>query len=456
MSAASASGPGLYNVVLVGEVHADDLGTTLSDACSKFYATSSQNRSRFPKIAFFHEDVFEQEVQLQVRAGEKAIKVNVYPLEPPETPMGPRKQYLYDNFVHRSVPFVMTSVYFLLKGLSNLVNVYGAGEDAINALAVSRGAAGTPVEKLRGEILSEFEDVLLCTNPHDFNQYRTQMKKLFGNEESIRECLDDYQNDANKAKLFELYDIVYNYYSELIATNPQYAPFALTRQRVTLPDGTTVQHVVDINNIQPELLRFLRSERDELMVQKLKEWIYRYPEPTRVCVVVVGNDHVTNMTKLLSAPPFHLLQVTSTQLKPQPGALVLTRGLSKQELNEKYGIVIEPSVVGSGGVMRTQVFLQGMDFTTKPLGLKKENFEVLELAPKPKVVMQLLGGDDDDDDAALYAHLQTLIAKVTRSSPGGQPGGSGSSKRYKKCSKRRCYAPTRKGKISKRRSAKKY
>lgn len=139
MSAASASGPGLYNVVLVGEVHADDLGTTLSDACSKFYATSSQNRSRFPKIAFFHEDVFEQEVQLQVRAGEKAIKVNVYPLEPPETPMGPRKQYLYDNFVHRSVPFVMTSVYFLLKGLSNLVNVYGAGEDAINALAVSRG-----------------------------------------------------------------------------------------------------------------------------------------------------------------------------------------------------------------------------------------------------------------------------------------------------------------------------
>lgn len=53
MSAASASGPGLYNVVLVGEVHADDLGTTLSDACSKFYATSSQNRSRFPKIAFF-------------------------------------------------------------------------------------------------------------------------------------------------------------------------------------------------------------------------------------------------------------------------------------------------------------------------------------------------------------------------------------------------------------------
>jgi len=365
------------------------------------------------------------------------ITMPVLPLEPPEGKIIQHAN-LYDSFIPKSLPYVMSSVYTLLKSLSNLLMYISFGEAAVDSIVVLRNADdSTPVQRVCREIQSEFDDVIFTTDP-TYKAVRESMKALFPNKEKIIVSLQNYQNPENTANFIELYNIVYDYYSSLISRNPQYAEFALIRRNeLLLPNGKDVQVVIFPDDHSTRLMTLLRSERDALMVQKLTEYMIQDPQPKRVNVVVVGNDHVANMTRLLKVPPFKLLQVKSTQLKPQKGALVLTHSLSNEQLNGKYGIVTNPTVVDSTGSIRTQVFLEGMkcvDSTgspQRPKGLKRENFEVIELEPRPEVIKRLLG------DAVDYVKSM---------------GGSN----YKKCSKRRCYARTRKSNKSKRRSAKKY
>ena len=435
---AGKDSPDTNGVILLGENHGDDLGKAISEALDEFF--KSQQNQQYNKIGCFREDVQPQVVELRLQTLRGQLtKMPVLPLEPPEGEIIHHAN-LYDSFIPKSLPYVMSSVYPLLEGLSKLFMYIAFGEAKVDSVAVSRNAAaGTPVQRVCREIQSEFEDVILTTNPLKYNAFRESMKVLFPNEKEIIVSLQNYQTPENTAKFIELYNIVYDYYSLLISQNPQYAEFALRRKELTLPDGKGVQDVVFPDD-STRLMRFLRSERDELMVQKLTDYMRDDPQPKRVNVVVVGNDHVANMTRLLKVPPFKLLQVKSTQLKPQKGALVRTHSLSKEELNGKYGIVTNPNVVDSGGSIRTQVFLKGMKVVDstgspqRPLGLKRENFEVIELEPRPEVIKTILGSADVVD------YVKSM----------------GGSKRYKKCSKRRCYARMRKGKRSKRRSAKKY
>lgn len=424
-------------VILLGENHDEDLGKAISEALDEFF--KSPQNEQYNKIGCFHEDVQHQIVDLRLQT--LRGQLHVLPLEPPEGEIIQHAN-IYDIFIPKSLPYVMSSVYPLLKGISSLFMYIEYGEANVDDVTVSRNAAasGTLVQQVCREIQSEFEDVIITTDPLKYNTFRESMKALFPNNKNLVVSLQNYQNPENTAKFIELYNIVYDYYSLLISQNPQYKEFALRRKELTLPDGKVVQDVVFPDDHSTRLMRLLRSERDELMVQKLTDYMREDPQPNRVNVVVVGNDHVANMTRLLKVSPFKLLQVKSTQLKPQKGALVLTHNLSNEELNGKYGIVTNPTVVDSRGSIRTQVFLEGMKVVDstgspqRPLGLKKENFEVIELEPRPAVIKKILGSDEVVD------YVKSM----------------GGSNRYKKCSKRRCYARTRKGKRSKRRSAKKY
>ena len=73
------------------------------------------------------------------------------------------------------------------------------GEAKVDSVAVSRNAAaGTPVQRVCREIQSEFEDVILTTNPLKYNAFRESMKVLFPNEKVIIVSLQNYQTPDNQ------------------------------------------------------------------------------------------------------------------------------------------------------------------------------------------------------------------------------------------------------------------
>ena len=138
------------------------------------------------------------------------------------------------------------------------------------------------------------------------------------------------------------------------------------------------------------------------------------------------------------------------KLKSFKGALVKVQGLmSNPDLNGQDGIVVGDSVVGSNGIERTPVSLKEKDIL-----LKRENFEFLDLTPSDDTVKELFG-DAKKQYLTLKSKLILFLGGDSKRYKKGSKLYKKYSKLYKKGSKRRCYARTRKGKRSKRRSAKK-
>ena len=206
-----SAAPDTIGVILLGENHGADLGKAISESLNEFFI-NPQNQ-QYKKIGCFREDFQTQVVELRLQLQGQPINIKSYvlPLEPPE---GEIIQHAnpYDIFIPKSLPYVMSSVYPLLKGLSTLF-MYIAFGAQVDTVVVSRNAAaaGTPVQQVCREIHSEFEDVILTTNPLKYIVFRESMKALFPNEKELISSLQNYQTPENTAKFIELYTIVYDY-----------------------------------------------------------------------------------------------------------------------------------------------------------------------------------------------------------------------------------------------------
>jgi hypothetical protein len=438
-----------YKVILVGENHEDDLGEALTEVFGEFVNSDNLKKYGFggeSDFVFYYETPkTNKEVVFKYR--NKLVKRTFLPLED-VTGVLSSGGNVFDSVVQESVPSVMTSIFYLLNSLSQLMSYYfnPVRFDAVATQAYGSGTGGVSAIQTVVSETNRLSDVLINTTPGEpFGQFRMRMRALFPDQLSLQRCIDNFNNQGCKEKFIDLYEIIRQYFELFKTTHGQYAHIVFPTMPVTLM-GKPIQLIHQTEayaRIYHRLLEDLGSERDDLMVKKLKSSIdasiAEGGNPNQISVVVVGNNHFVNMKRLLSTPPFEVIFEKTTRLEPRKGALVIIQGLqSKPELNGQYGIVTGATSSSTG---RTPVFCG--DFSGPPLALLREKFEVVAETPKDAALKEFFPKQ--------YSHIKSLLLLG-----GGSKRYKKCSKRYKKCSKRRCYARTRKGKRYKRRSAKKY
>jgi hypothetical protein len=535
-----------YKVILVGENHEDDLGEALSEVFGEFVNADTLKKYGFTRgerdfVFYYETPKTDKQVKFTFRS--KLVTRTLLPLE--EVAGVLSRGNVFDSVVQESLPAVMTSIFYLLNSLSQLMEYYSDPAD-FNGVAIhTSGSSGSPVDSVLSDIEYRLPEVIINCNEPQFRQFRTRMTAIFPDQQSVRQCIKSPSavlSTPNPCmeKFINLYEIVREYFESFKTTHAQYAHIVFPTRPLRLMSRVIPQIIHDarFSKMSEDLIKELQSQRDDLMVAKLKSSIDASiaggGNPRQISVVVVGNDHFVNMKRLLSTSPFELIFTKSTRKEPQiravvriqyfnsrpvlngrfgivtgdsdrdgrtpvfygdvsapplilerdnfevlretstdeslrgmfppqayhhliklltpvaplkpGGALVKIKNLkSRLDLNGKHGIVTGPADSSSG---RTPVFCGDMDITVKPLGLKSENFDVVNVTPT------------DADLEGFFTPEQIAYAKSLNGGSKRYKKGSKrykkSSKLYKKGSKRRCYARTRKGKISKRRSAKKY
>ena len=433
----SAAGGNPHKVILVGEKHGDNLGEALTKVFGEFVNAGNQKKYGFTDVSsfviYYETPITDNEVVFEYR--NRRVKRAFLPLEEFSGVQSISRENLFDSIMQESVPSVMSSIFYLLHALTELMIYY------LNPLrfdAVVSGAdGGSAIQTVFADIDNRFLDVLTNIKPDEqFGQFRTRMRALFPNERSLERCIANFNQQECEERFIDLYEITCQYFDSFKTTHEQYARIVFPTIPVTLM-GKQIELIVrekEYTQLSDRLLEELESERDDLMVRKLKSSIDASiaggGNPQQISVVVVGNNHFVNMKRLLSTPPFEVIFQADTRVVPRKGALVRIQGLqSRPDLNGQYGIVT--GATNSNG--RTPVCC---DLGKEPLGLLRDKFEVKEETPKDEALVELFSPEQ-------YSHIKSLLL-------------GGGSKRYKKCSKRRCYARTRKGKRYKRRSAKKY
>ena len=442
--------PTSANVILIGEVHSHDLGSALTTTMSLFLK-EIEIKYRGYDISIYREQAYDSDITYTFDG--KTVTTHVYPLEE-NAEFEINQEDVYDSVMNESLPSVITEVYYILKNLSKLIYLFSIGQTDFSkvssvSMSKSEGPTVSQLQNVFTEIFEMYSDVI-CNLNHPkspFFEFRQRMIQLFPNPESLRNSIQRYQSKESKDKFIILYQLMYDYFKLLISSS-KYAGFTFNDRPVTIM-GVTVQQIdPSIENEQKgmELIMSLQSERDKSMVEKLRSSIFESikegKNPKRINIVVVGNSHLENMRKLLSVPPFEIVFENNTptlektvEKTVEKGVLVKIKNLqSKPEFNGRFGIVVGNGTT-SKEITRYPIFVSGTNIDAVPLGLKSDNFEVVLDTVSPKLIDSIFGKDADK-----------VMKKIT----------SGGSKRYKKCSKRRCYARTRKGKRYKRRSAKKY
>jgi hypothetical protein len=438
-----------YKVILVGEKHGDDLGEALTEVFGEFVNGENLKKYGFAggqsDFVFYYETPkIDKEVVFFYR--NRPVTRTFLPLEQVTGVLSSGKN-VFDSVVQESVPSVMTSIFYLLNSLSQLMSYYLNPRqfDAVAMQAYGSGTGGVSAIQTVVSETNRLSDVLVNTTPGEpFGQFRTRMRALFPDQLSLQRCIDNFNNQGCKERFIDLYEIIRQYFELFKTTHKQYAHIVFPTSQVTLM-GKPIQLIhqtAAYAKIYHRLLEDLDSERDDLMVRKLKSSIdasiAEGGNPRQISVVVVGNIHFVNMKRLLSTPPFEVIFEKTTRLEPRKGALVLIQGLqSRPDLNGEYGIVTG----AANGNGRTPVFCG--DVGGPPLALLREKFEVVDETPKDAALEEFF-------TPVQFAYAKSLLLG------GGSKRYKKCSKRYKKCSKHRCYARTRKGKRYKRRSAKKY
>jgi len=434
----AAAGGNPHKVILVGEKHGDDLGEALSEVFGEFVNAENLKKYGFTGgerdfVIYYETPHTDMEVVFKYR--NKSVRRTFLPLE--DATGVQSSGNVFDSIMQESVPSVLTSIFYLLNSLSQLMCYYldPARFDAIAVQGHGSGARGVSAIQTVVNETSRLSDVLVNTTPgQPFGQFRMRMRALFPDQQSLERCIANFNQQECKERFIDLYEIIRQYFDSFKTTHAQYAHIVFPTRPVTLT-GKQIQLIHQTTayaKIYHQLLEELESERDELMVRKLKSSIDASiaggGNPRQISVLFVGNAHFVNMKRLLSTPPFEVIFERTTRLEPQKGALVRIQGLqSRPDLNGKYGIV-----TGAASNGRTPVFCG--DVSVPPLALLREKFEVVNETPKDESLEEIFTPDQ-------VAYAKSL---------------GGGSKRYKKCSKRRCYARMRKGKRYKRRSAKKY
>jgi hypothetical protein len=530
----SAAGGNPYRVILVGEQHEDDLGEALSEVFGEFVNVDTQKKYGFTGgerdfVIYYETPKTDKQVKFVFRS--KPVTRTLLPLE--EVVGVLSRGNVFDSVVQESLPAVMTSIFYLLNSLSQLMEYYSDPDD-FNSVAIDTSGSGSPVDTVLDDIEYRLPEVIVNCNGQ-FRQFRTRMTAVFPDQRSVRQCIESPSvrlSSPNPCmeKFINLYEIIREYFELFKTTHAQYAGIVFPTRPLRLMNRPILQiiHDAQFAKMSEILIKQLQLQRDDLMVAKLKSSIDASiaggGNPRQISVVVVGNDHFVNMKRLLSTSPFELIFSKSTRKEPQIRAVVKIQYFdSRPELNGQFGIVTgasdengrtpvfygdvsapplilerenfevmsetstddslrsmfprgvyqhliqlltpiaplkpggalvkikglqsRPELNGQHGIVtgaansqgRTPVFCGDMD--VKTLGLKSENFDVVNATPT------------DADLEGFFTPEQIAYAKSLN---GGSKRYKKSSKRYKKCSKRRCYARTRKGKRSKRRSAKKY
>ena len=435
----AAAGGNPHKVILVGENHGDDLGKPLTKVFGEFVSGTTQREYGYTDVSSFviYYETVADYLKVSFKYRNQPVTRPLLPLEELSGVPSISRKNIFDSVMPESVPSAMSSNYYLLHALTELM-IYYLDHERFDAV-VSSGADGvSAIETVFNDISNRFPDVLANIKPDEqFGQFRKRMTELFPTEESLEMCITSYDEPECMERFIDLYEITRQYFDSFKTFHAQYAHIAFLTQPVTLMDDKQIELIAReraYTELSDRLLEQLESERDELMVRKLKSSIDASiaggGNPRQISVVVVGNNHFVNMKRLLSIPPFEVIFQADTRVKPRKGALVKIQGLqSRPDLNGQYGIVT--GATNSDG--RTPVYC---DVGKQPLGLLRDKFEVKEKTPNDAALEELFGPEQ-------YSHIKSLLL-------------GGGSKRYKKSSKRRCYARTRKGKRSKRRSAKKY
>ena len=530
----AAAGGNPYKVILVGEKHEEDLGEALSELFSAFLTKENQTKYGFTgesDFVFYYETP-KTDKQVKFTFRSKPVKRTLLPLE--EVAGDLSGGNVFDSVVQESLPAVMTSIFYLLNSLSQLMEYYSDPADFNEVAIDASDSSGSPVDSVLSDIEYRLPEVIINCNEPQFRQFRTRMTAIFPDQLSVRQCIKSPSAVSSTPNpcmenFIDLYEIVHEYFESFKTAHAQYAHIVIPTRSLRLMSRVIPQiiHDAQFAKMSEDLLKEWQSQRDDLMVAKLKSSIdvslAGGGNPRQISVVVVGNDHFVNMKRLLSTSPFELIFTKSTRKEPQIRAVVKIQYFdSRPELNGRFGIVTGASDRDG----RTPVFCG--DVGAPPLILERDNFEVLSETSTDESLRNLFPGQ-------AFHHLIKLLTPVAPLKPGGAlvkikdlknrtdlngkhgivtgPADSGrtpvfcgdmavnplglksenfdvvnatpidadlegfftpeqiayakslnggskrykkSSKRYKKSSKRRCYARTRKGKRSKRRSAKKY
>ena len=534
----AAAGGNPYKVILVGEKHGDDLGgEALTDVFGKFqtkYGDKDVN-----DFVIYYETPFDH-LDVSFKYQKKNVKRVMLPLEE-ITVIAADKENFFDNVLKESLPSEMSSIFYLLDALSKLMLYYLDPQqfDEINIKV--NGRVGDALDSVLYEIRDRIGDVIVNILPgNQFSHFRNRMTEIFPSVASLRLCFAQIKEEGEvvcKEKFIHLYQIVLEYFELFKTFHEKYSwvAFPMTQESLMGIQIQMIERITSYETTRRQLIGFLQTERDTLMVRKLQSSI-EGGDPRKISVVVVGDGHFVNMKKLLSAPPFEVIFDSSTQLEPQRGAIVRIQDFkSRPDLNGQFGIVVGDSVVGSNGIDETTpVFcfdrveqlkrenfevldvtprevtvrnlfpnpaqyamikaklksfkgalvkvqglmsnpdLNGQDgivvgdsvvgsngiertpvsLKEKDILLKRENFEFLDLTPSDDTVKELFG-DAKKQYLTLKSKLILFLGGDSKRYKKGSKLYKKYSKLYKKGSKRRCYARTRKGKRSKRRSAKK-
>jgi hypothetical protein len=405
----AAAGGNPYKVILVGEVHEDSLGDAFDELFSAFLTKENQRKYGYRSVDdfVFYYETPNTDKQVKFTFQSKPVTRPLLPLE--EVAGVLSRGNVFDSVIQESLPARMTSIFYLLSSLSHLMEYYSDPED-FNATAIgSSDSSEPPVHSVLSDIEYRLPEVISNCNKPQFRQFRTRMTAIFPDQLSVRQCIESPSavlSTPNPCmeKFINLYEIIHEYFESFKTAHAQYARIVIPTRPLSLMSRVIPQIIQNAGfaKMSEDLLKEWQSQRDDLMVAKLKSSIdasiARGGNPRQISVVVVGNDHVVNMKRLLSTSPFELIFTKSTRKKPQIRAMVKIQYF-KPELDGRFGIVTGDSDRDG----RTPVFYG--DIGVDPLILERDNFEVMSETSTDETLRSLFPGQ-------AFQHLIKLLTPI--------------------------------------------
>ena len=402
----AAAGGNTYKVILVGEVHEDPLGEAFDDLFSEFLTRENQKKYGYRSVDdfVFYYETTDTDKQVKFTYQSRSVTRTLLPLEEMEGVLS--RGNVFDSDVQESLPSRMTSIFYLLSSLSQLMEYY-SDPGGFGAGAISR--LGSPVDSLLDDIDYRLPEVIInCKNP----QFRARMTTIFPDQQSVRQCIkspDAVSSTPNQCmeNFIDLYQIVHEYFESFKTAHAEYAHIRIPTRPLRLMGMRGVRDITQIiqdagfAQMSEGLLKEWQSQRDRLMVAKLQSSIAGGGNPHQISVVVCGNDHFVNMKRLLRIFPFELIFTTSTRKKPQIRSMVKIQYFSP-ELDGRFGIVTGDSEPDG----RTPVFYG--DIGVPPLILERDNFEVMSETSTDETLRNMFPGQAFQDLISLLTPIAPL------------------------------------------------
>ena len=268
----AAAGGNPHKVILVGEKHEDDLGKALTDVFGEFVSGTTQREYGYTDVSSFviYYETVADYLKVSFKYRNQPVTRPLLPLEELSGVPSISRKNIFDSVMPESVPSAMSSNYYLLHALTELM-IYYLDFERFDAV-VSSGADGvSALDTVLADINNRFPDVLANIKPDEqFGQFRKRMTELFPTEESLEMCITSYDEPECMERFIDLYEITRQYFDSFKTFHAQYAHIAFLTQPVTLMDDKQIELIAReraYTELSDRLLEQLESERDELMVR---------------------------------------------------------------------------------------------------------------------------------------------------------------------------------------------